>query len=102
VLSGLAAGAGLLGLVRWKLSPSATFMGHTDSGARTSALVFLVLFVHSRPRASRSAPPSPPTVPGSASSSSSRSRSRTSPRGPAWRSQWRRRASPAAASSGPR
>ena len=49
VLGGLAVGAGLLGVVRWKLSPRATFMGHADSGARTSALVFLVLFVHSLP-----------------------------------------------------
>jgi ZIP family zinc transporter len=49
VIGGLAAGASLLGVVRWKLSPGATFMGHADSGARTSALVFLVLFVHSLP-----------------------------------------------------
>ena len=49
VIGGLAAGASLLGVVRWKLSPRATFMGHADSGARTSALVFLVLFVHSLP-----------------------------------------------------
>ena len=49
VLGGLAVGASLLGVVRWKLSPRTTFMGHADSGARTSALVFLVLFVHSLP-----------------------------------------------------
>jgi ZIP family zinc transporter len=49
VIGGLAVGASLLGVVRWKLSPRATFMGHADSGARTSALVFLVLFVHSLP-----------------------------------------------------
>ena len=49
VIAGLAVGASLLGVVRWKLSPRATFMGHADSGARTSALVFLVLFVHSLP-----------------------------------------------------
>jgi ZIP family zinc transporter len=49
VIGGLAVGASLLGLVRRKLSPRATFMGHADSGARTSALVFLVLFVHSLP-----------------------------------------------------
>lgn len=49
VIGGLAVGASLLGVVRWKLSPRATFMGHDDSGARTSALVFLVLFVHSLP-----------------------------------------------------
>src|SRR6478609_5359325 len=46
VIGGLVVGASLLGIVRWKLSPRATFMGHADSGARTSALVFLVLFVH--------------------------------------------------------
>src|SRR3954468_2364507 len=39
VLGGLTVGAGLLGLVRAKLSPQATFMGHADAGARTSALV---------------------------------------------------------------
>jgi len=49
VIGGLAVGASLLGVVRWKLSPQATFMGHADSSARTSALVFLVLFVHSLP-----------------------------------------------------
>lgn len=49
VLSGLVVGAGLLGVVRWKLSPGAAFLGHTDSDARTSALVFLVLFAHSLP-----------------------------------------------------
>jgi zinc transporter, ZIP family len=49
VIGGLAVGASLLGVVRWKLSPQATFMGHADAGARTSALVFLVLFVHSLP-----------------------------------------------------
>lgn len=49
VIGGLAVGACLLGVVRWKLSPQATFMGHADAGARTSALVFLVLFVHSLP-----------------------------------------------------
>jgi ZIP family zinc transporter len=49
VISGLAVGACLLGIVRWKLSPRATFLGHADAGARTSALVLLVLFVHSLP-----------------------------------------------------
>lgn len=48
VIGGLAVGACLLGVI-WKLSPQATFMGHADSGARTSALVFGVLFVHSLP-----------------------------------------------------
>jgi ZIP family zinc transporter len=49
VLGGLALGGGLLGVVRSRLSPGTTFMGHADSGARTSALVFLVLFAHSLP-----------------------------------------------------
>jgi ZIP family zinc transporter len=49
LIGGLMVGASLLGVVRWKLSPRATFMGHADPGARTSALVFLVLFVHSLP-----------------------------------------------------
>jgi len=49
IIGGLAVGASLLGVVRWKLSPRVAFMGHADSGARTSALVFLVLFVHSLP-----------------------------------------------------
>ena len=49
VVSGLAAGAGLLGVVRSRLDPHTTFMGRSGPGARTSALVFLVLFVHSLP-----------------------------------------------------
>lgn len=49
VIAGLLAGAGLLGLVRRRLDPSATFMGRSGPGARTSALVFLVLLVHSLP-----------------------------------------------------
>jgi ZIP family zinc transporter len=49
VIGGLAVGASLLGVVRSRLSLRTTFMGHTDSGARTSALVFLVLFAHSLP-----------------------------------------------------
>jgi zinc transporter, ZIP family len=49
VLAGLAVGAGLLSAVRRLLGPRATFMGRAGSGARTSALVFLVLFVHSLP-----------------------------------------------------
>ncbi len=49
VLSGLAAGAGLLGVARSRLDPHTTFMGRSGPGASTSALVFLVLFVHSLP-----------------------------------------------------
>jgi ZIP family zinc transporter len=49
VLSGLAVGAGLLGVVRSRLDPHTTFMGRSGPGASTSALVFLVLFVHSLP-----------------------------------------------------
>jgi ZIP family zinc transporter len=49
VVSGLAAGAGLLGVARSRLNPHTTFMGRSGLGARTSALVFLVLFVHSLP-----------------------------------------------------
>jgi zinc transporter, ZIP family len=49
VLAGLVLGVGLLGLARRRLKPDTTFMGRHGSGARTSALVFLVLFVHSFP-----------------------------------------------------
>jgi zinc transporter, ZIP family len=49
VLAGLATGAALLGVVRRRLDSRATFMGRAGAGARTSALVFLVLFVHSLP-----------------------------------------------------
>ena len=49
VVSGLAAGAGLLGIARSRLDPHTTFMGRSGPGASTSALVFLVLFVHSLP-----------------------------------------------------
>jgi ZIP family zinc transporter len=49
VVSGLAVGAGLLGVVRSRLDPHTTFMGRSGPGASTSALVFLVLFVHSLP-----------------------------------------------------
>jgi zinc transporter, ZIP family len=49
VLCGLALGAGLLGAVRRRLDSRASFMGRSGPGARTSALVFLVLFVHSLP-----------------------------------------------------
>jgi ZIP family zinc transporter len=49
VVAGLAAGVVLLGVARRRLSSHTTFMGRDGSGARTSALVFLVLFVHSLP-----------------------------------------------------
>lgn len=49
VVSGLAVGAGLLGVVRSRLDPHTPFMGRSGPGASTSALVFLVLFVHSLP-----------------------------------------------------
>jgi len=49
VLGGLAVGVGLLALVRWRFHPEASFMGRSGPGTRTSALVFLVLFVHSLP-----------------------------------------------------
>jgi ZIP family zinc transporter len=46
---GLAVGVGFLVLARRHLAPDAGFMGRSGPGARTSALVFLVLFVHSLP-----------------------------------------------------
>lgn len=46
---GLAVGIGFLVLVRRRFKPDTGFLGHTGPGARTSALVFLVLFVHSLP-----------------------------------------------------
>jgi zinc transporter, ZIP family len=49
VLDGLAVGVGFLVLVRWRFHPDASFMGRRGPGTRTSALVFLVLFVHSLP-----------------------------------------------------
>lgn len=49
VLAGLAAGVGFLALARRSFESDASFMGRTGPGARTSALVFLVLFVHSLP-----------------------------------------------------
>jgi zinc transporter, ZIP family len=48
VLAGLAVGALLLAARSW-LRPEAAFMGRRGPGARTSALVFAVLFVHSLP-----------------------------------------------------
>ncbi|HEX5712972.1 MAG TPA: ZIP family metal transporter [Solirubrobacterales bacterium] len=49
VLAGLAVGIAFLAIARRRFSPDAGFMGRTGPGARTSALVFLVLFVHSLP-----------------------------------------------------
>jgi ZIP family zinc transporter len=49
VLAGLGIGIGFLLLARRRFSPDAGFMGRTGPGARTSALIFLVLFVHSLP-----------------------------------------------------
>jgi zinc transporter, ZIP family len=49
VAAGLAVGGALLGVARWRLPPEAPFMGRRGPGARTSALVFGVLFVHSLP-----------------------------------------------------
>jgi zinc transporter, ZIP family len=49
VLAGLAVGIGFLLVVRGRFGPEHGFMGRTGPGARTSALVFLVLFVHSLP-----------------------------------------------------
>jgi zinc transporter, ZIP family len=49
VVAGLLVGIGFLALARRRFSPDAGFMGRTGPGARTSALVFLVLFVHSLP-----------------------------------------------------
>jgi ZIP family zinc transporter len=46
---GLAVGLGFLVAARRGLSPETGFWGRTGTGARTSALVFLVLFVHSLP-----------------------------------------------------
>jgi ZIP family zinc transporter len=49
LLIGLAVGVGFLAVARISLGGDATFMGRAGPGARTSALVFLVLFVHSLP-----------------------------------------------------
>jgi ZIP family zinc transporter len=49
VVGGLALGVGFLALVRWRFKPETGFMGRTGPGTRTSAIVFLVLFVHSLP-----------------------------------------------------
>ena len=47
--AGLATGIAFLALVRRRLAPDAVFMGRSGPGSRTSALVFLVLLVHSLP-----------------------------------------------------
>jgi ZIP family zinc transporter len=49
VLGGLMVGGLLLGVARRRLDHEAVFMGRSGPGARTSALVFAVLFVHSLP-----------------------------------------------------
>jgi ZIP family zinc transporter len=49
VVVGFTAGLGFLVIVRHRLSADAGFMGRSGPGARTSGLVFLVLFVHSLP-----------------------------------------------------
>jgi ZIP family zinc transporter len=49
VVAGLAVGVGFLALVRRHFDPDTGFMGRSGPGTRTSALVFLVLFVHSLP-----------------------------------------------------
>jgi zinc transporter, ZIP family len=50
LLAGLVAGGVLLGVARQRLErKQAVFMGRSGPGARTSALVFVVLFVHSLP-----------------------------------------------------
>jgi ZIP family zinc transporter len=49
VLAGLAVGIAFLIVVGRRFKPDHGFMGRSGPGARTSALVFLVLFVHSLP-----------------------------------------------------
>ena len=49
LLAGFAAGALLLGVARRRLNHEAVFMGRSGPGARTAALVLVVLFVHSLP-----------------------------------------------------
>jgi ZIP family zinc transporter len=49
VLIGLAVGGLLLGVARRRLDHESAFMGRSGPSARTSALVFAVLFVHSLP-----------------------------------------------------
>jgi len=49
LLAGLVLGGVLLGVARARLDTESVFMGRSGPGARTSALVFAVLFVHSLP-----------------------------------------------------
>jgi ZIP family zinc transporter len=49
VVAGFAVGVAFLIVVNRRFKPDHSFMGRTGPGARTSALVFLVLFVHSLP-----------------------------------------------------
>lgn len=49
LVAGLAVGVGFLAVVRSRFHPDQGFMGRTGPGTRTSALVFLVLLVHSLP-----------------------------------------------------
>ncbi len=49
VAAGFSVGVGFLVLVRLRFRPETGFMGRNGPGTRTSALVFLVLFVHSLP-----------------------------------------------------
>jgi ZIP family zinc transporter len=49
VIAGLTVGALFLAVARRRFGPETRFMGRADPGAQTSALVFLVLFVHSLP-----------------------------------------------------
>jgi zinc transporter, ZIP family len=49
VLLGLALGSGVLGLARRVLDADHSFMGRSGPGARTAALIFAVLFIHSLP-----------------------------------------------------
>jgi ZIP family zinc transporter len=49
VIAGLAVGVVFLAVARRRFDARASFMGRSGPGTRTSALVFLVLFVHSLP-----------------------------------------------------
>ncbi|MGA8747070.1 MAG: ZIP family metal transporter [Solirubrobacterales bacterium] len=49
VLGGLMIGAGVLAVARRRLGTDRGFMGRAGPGARSSALIFAVLFVHSLP-----------------------------------------------------
>lgn len=49
VVAGLAVGVAFLVVLRRRFGPERGFMGRSGPGARTSGLIFLVLFVHSLP-----------------------------------------------------